>query len=60
MSDEKSENLHEWYAIKFCVKVKKMVTEMKEMIDTAYNESTMSRPAFIAVTSLKVVGRVWN
>ncbi len=42
MSDERSKNLHEqWYVIKFCVKLKKTVTEMKEMFDAIYNESAM-------------------
>ncbi len=41
---EKAENLHEQrYMIKFCVKLKKMVTEMKEMLDAAYNGSAMSQ-----------------
>ncbi len=43
MSDEKSKNLHEQCPIKFCVKLKKMVTGKKEMLDTAYNESVMSQ-----------------
>ncbi len=44
MRDEKSENLHEQrYVIKFCVKLKKMVTETKEMLDAAYNDSVTLR-----------------
>ncbi len=36
---QNSENLHEErYTLKFCVKLKKMFTETKEMLDTAYNE----------------------
>ncbi len=43
MSDEKSRNLHEQrYTIKFCVKLKKMVTEIKEILDAACDESAMS------------------
>ncbi len=43
MSDEKSKNLHEQqYTIKFCVKLKKKVIEMKEMFDAAY-KSAMSQ-----------------
>ncbi len=31
------------FAIKFCVKLKKMVREMKEMLDAVYSESAMSQ-----------------
>ncbi len=42
-ADEKSKNLHKQrYKIKFCVKLKKMVTEMKEMLNAAY-KSAMSQ-----------------
>ncbi len=44
ISDEKFKNLCEqWYAIKFSVKLRKLVTEMKEMLDVAYNELIMSQ-----------------
>ncbi len=44
MSDEKSKNLHkQQYTIKFCLKLKKMVTDMKKTLDAAYNESAMSQ-----------------
>ncbi len=45
-SYEKSENLHEEQhtsTIKFCLKLKKTVIEMKEMLKAAYNKSTMSQ-----------------
>ncbi len=36
MRDKKSGNLHKQrYMIKFCVKLKKMVTETKQMLDAA-------------------------
>ncbi len=44
MIDKKFENLHEqWYAIKFRIKFKKIVTEMNEMLDATYNQSAMSQ-----------------
>ncbi len=43
MSNEKYENLHERYTIKFCVKLQKTVIEMKEMLDAAYTKSAMSQ-----------------
>ncbi len=42
MSDEKSKNLHVQHVIKFCAELKKMVTEIKEMLDEVY-ESDMSQ-----------------
>ncbi len=33
------------YVNKFGVKLKKVVTETKEMLDVAYNESAMSEPS---------------
>ncbi len=56
MSDENLENLHEQqYAIKLYVKLKKTVTERKEMLDAAYDESAISQ-----ASSSKVVGKVQN
>ncbi len=44
MSDEKSKNVYkQWYTIKFCVKLKKTLTETKNMLDATYNESVMSQ-----------------
>ncbi len=44
MSAERSNNLHEqWHAINFCVKLKKTVTEMKEMLNATYNGSAVSK-----------------
>ncbi len=44
MHDENFENSHEqWYAIKFCVKLQNLVTEIKAMLDAADTESAMSR-----------------
>ncbi len=45
---------------KFCVKLKKTVTEMKEMLDAVYNDSTTSHPFIVGITSLKVAGRMRN
>ncbi len=43
-SDKKFENLHkQQYTIEFCAKLKKMVTETKDMLDAAFNESTISQ-----------------
>ncbi len=56
MSDEEHENLHERrYAIKFCVKLKKVITEMKEMLDAVYNESAMSEDSVYCWYELKNV-----
>ncbi len=44
MCNEKSKNLHaQWHAIKFCVKLKKMDTEMKEMLDAVCKKSVVSQ-----------------
>ncbi len=61
MSDEKSENLPERYTIKFCVKLKKIITEMKEMLDAATASQPNHGLLFIAgTTSLKVLRILWN
>ncbi len=44
MNDKNFKNLHDqWYVIKFCVKLKKTVTEMKEMSDAAYTKLATSQ-----------------
>ncbi len=54
MRDEKCENLHEQrYTIKFCVKLKKMVTEMKEMLGAAYNAFITGTKSFKAVERMR-------
>ncbi len=57
-----SKNLHEQrHTTKFCVKLEKMVTEIKEMLDAAYNESAMSQASIYHwYNDFKVVERVYN
>ncbi len=55
MSDEKYENLHKQkYVIKFCTKLEKTVTKIKEILDAAYKESAMSQ-ALVYLWYKKVV-----
>ncbi len=64
MSDEKFKNLHEqWYKIKFEVMLKKkMVAEMKEMLDATYNESAKSQADayrwYNSGRSVELIGRL--